>query len=84
MTYDIVFTQSAGKDFDKLDGETKKRVSSALDRIRIQPDRYITRLVAEPGYRLRVGDYRVILDLENDKLIILVITIRHRRNAYDR
>jgi mRNA interferase RelE/StbE len=35
-----------------------------------------------PGYRFRVGDYRVIFDMERDKLVILVLQIGHRKNIY--
>ena len=36
----------------------------------------------ETAYKLRIGDYRVIIDLEKDKLIVLIIKIGHRKNVY--
>jgi len=42
----------------------------------------VTKLVGDPGYRLRVGDYRVILDIDEGNLIILVIKIAHRKKIY--
>jgi len=42
----------------------------------------VTKLVGDSGYRLRVGDYRVILDIDEGNLIILVIKIGHRKKIY--
>jgi len=53
-----------------------------LERIRTNPWRYVKKLVDDPGYRLRVGDYRVILDIDGRRLLILVIKIGHRKNVY--
>ncbi|MFZ2455564.1 MAG: type II toxin-antitoxin system RelE/ParE family toxin [Candidatus Altiarchaeia archaeon] len=83
MTYEILFTRSAEKDLKKLDKETQKRIISALERIRITPDRYVRKIVGETCYRLRVGDYRIIMDIEQGKLVILVLKVGHRKNVYD-
>ncbi|MEK6868352.1 MAG: type II toxin-antitoxin system RelE/ParE family toxin [Nanoarchaeota archaeon] len=48
----------------------------------MRPESYVEKLVGIPGYKFRVGDYRVILDLENDRLLILVIKVGHRKNVY--
>ncbi|MCZ7372487.1 MAG: type II toxin-antitoxin system RelE/ParE family toxin [Candidatus Methanoperedens sp.] len=40
--------------------------------------------MGDPGYKLRVGDYRVIMDIDNKNLIILVLKAGHRRNIYDK
>ena len=44
----------------------------------------IKKLVGQPLYRLRVGDYRVIFDVQKEKLIILILTVGHRSKIYDR
>lgn len=62
----------------------QERIISALERIRIRPETYITKLVGDPGYKLRVGDYRVIMDIDKDNLLILVIKVGHRRNIYEK
>jgi mRNA interferase RelE/StbE len=43
----------------------------------------VTKLVGDPGYKLRVGDYRVIIDIDNKKLTILVLKAGHRKNIYN-
>ncbi|MCL6014258.1 MAG: type II toxin-antitoxin system RelE/ParE family toxin [Candidatus Thermoplasmatota archaeon] len=83
MTYHVIFSDLALKQLRKLDRETGQRIISTLERIRIRPDAYVKKLVGDEGYRLRVGNYRVILDLDKEKLIILVLTIGQRRNVYD-
>ncbi|MGP6208049.1 type II toxin-antitoxin system RelE family toxin [Cuniculiplasma sp. SKW3] len=83
MTYQVIFSDLALKQLKKLDGQIRQRIISTLERIRIRPDKYVKKLVGDEGYRLRVGNYRVILDIDQEKLIILVLRIGHRRSVYD-
>ena len=82
MSYEITFTDTSRKQFIKLEKDVQERIITALERIRIRPESYVKKLVGDPGYRLRVGDYRVILDIQKSELIILVIKIGHRKNIY--
>jgi mRNA interferase RelE/StbE len=82
MSYEIIFTDTSRKQFKKLEKDIRERIIKALERIRIRPDIHVKKLVGDPGYRLRVGEYRVIIDIYKDKLIILVIKIAHRKNIY--
>ena len=79
----MIFSDLGLKQLRKLDREVGQRIISTLERIRIRPDAYVKKLVGDEGYRLRVGNYRVILDLDREKLIILVLRIGHRRNVCD-
>jgi len=82
MTYEIIFSDNALKQLKKLDRNVQERIVSTLERIRIRPQSYVTKLVGDPAYRLRVRDYRIILDIENDKLVVLVLKIGHRKKRY--
>ena len=84
MSYEIIFTDTSRKQFKKLEKDIQERIVKSLERIRIRPESHVKKLVGDPGYRLRVGEYRVIIDIEKDKLIILVIKIGHRKNIYDK
>jgi mRNA interferase RelE/StbE len=84
MSYKITFTDTSRKQFRKLEKDVQERIIKALERIRIRPENFVKKLVGDPGYRLRVGDYRVILDIQKSELIILVIKIGHRKNIYDK
>lgn len=82
MMYNIIFTDISKKQLKKLERPIQLRILKVLERIRIRPEKYITKLIGDLGYKLRVGDYRIILDIEKDKLIILILKIGHRRNIY--
>ena len=80
----ILFTKNSKKDIKKLDKKVRKSIYGALERIRVRPQKFVKKLVDMPYYRLRVGDYRVILDIDKGDLIILVIKIAHRKVVYKR
>ena len=80
--YNLIYSKSASKQIKKFDKELRSRLLSALERIRIRPSPYVKKLVGNPYFSFRVGDYRVILDIKEDKLIILVIEVGYRRIIY--
>ncbi|MEK6935557.1 MAG: type II toxin-antitoxin system RelE/ParE family toxin [Nanoarchaeota archaeon] len=80
--YEIIVSDNAKEQLKKLSQEIKNRIGNVLERIRIRPFYFVKRLVGSPYYRLRVGDYRVILDIQNERLIIFVIEVGHRKNIY--
>ncbi len=83
MTYQIFFTDKASKQLKKLQKTDQERIIKSLERIRIRPETHVTKLVGDPGYKLRVGEYRVLLDIKKEKLIILVLLVGHRKNIYE-
>ena len=82
MTYEIIFSDKAFQQLKKLDRPVQERIIATLERIRIRPETHVTRLVGDPGYRLRVGVYRVSLDIDKGRLIILVLKVGHRKRIY--
>jgi mRNA interferase RelE/StbE len=80
--YEIIFSEKAENQLKKLEKNIQERILATLERIRIRPEVFVSKLVDDPGYKLRIGDYRVILDLDKSKLIILVIKVGHRKNIY--
>ena len=40
--------------------------------------------MGRPGFRIRVGDYRILYTVENDVLLVVVVTLGHRRDEYER
>ncbi len=82
--YELVYSSLAVHQLEKLDEHMQERILLALERLRIRPmSSNVKRLVGMEGYRFRVGDYRVIFDIEQEKLRILVLQIGHRKNIYD-
>ena len=82
--YEIIFSNKAKKQLFKLEKSIQRRIIAALERMRIRPEAYITKLLGDPGYKLRIGDYRVIMDIDNNSLLILVIKVVHRKDIYKR
>jgi mRNA interferase RelE/StbE len=83
--YKILFTRSADKTLRKLPREISQRIRRRLDNIAADPYAVhldVTKLQNRPGYRLRVGDWRVIYEIERDELIILVLRIGTRGEVY--
>ena len=80
--HSIEFTKKAESQLYKLQRDVQERIIKSLERIKIRPYDYVEKLVGEPGFKFRVGDYRLILDIDNNKLIILVLKLGHRKNIY--
>ena len=82
MTFEVIWANSAIRQLRKLDRSVAKRVFNAVGRLKESPHRWLTRIVNSPYYRLRVGDYRIILDIRESELRVLVLKVGHRRSVY--
>ena len=84
MTYRLVYTRRAVKDIEKLDPSIRQRIGKSLLRYESDPIKYAEKLTdPELGsYRFRIGDYRVIFDIEGQDIVIL--RVDHRRELYKR
>ncbi|PAV14499.1 addiction module toxin RelE [Methanosarcina spelaei] len=82
MHYQIIWSEPAVNQLRKLDHQLAKRIFHKVSELKEDPFRYVTKLVGSPNYRLRVGDYRVILEIQGSCLKILVLKIGHRRDIY--
>ncbi len=80
--YFIIFDLKAKKQLEKLQELEQRRIISTLERIKIRPHHFVKRIQNTKYFRLRVGDYRVILDIQNNELVICVIELGHRKNIY--
>jgi mRNA interferase RelE/StbE len=84
VTYRLVYTYRAVKDIDALDPSVKRRIGKTLQRYEQHPLTHAEPLKqSELGsYRFRIGDYRVIFDLEGEQIVVL--RVGHRRDIYKR
>lgn len=80
--YSIEFSKKAEQQLGKLPLQIQERIINCLDKIKIRPHHFVKRIVGSPYFRARAGDYRIILDIINDKLLIYVLEIGHRKNIY--
>jgi mRNA interferase RelE/StbE len=84
VKYRLVYTHRAIRDIDALDTSVKQRIGKTLLRYGPDPLKHVEPLKqSELGsYRFRIGDYRVVFDLEGDQIVIL--RVGHRREIYRR
>jgi len=82
LVYEIQWTKIAAKQFGRLDKTVQKRIIKKLETIRDNPFFYTTRLVGFGLYKIRVGDYRIIISIEKNTLVILVLKVGHRSKIY--
>jgi mRNA interferase RelE/StbE len=82
--YEVEFVASAAKEFRSLDAEIKRRVAVAINALRENPRPRGTRKLRghKHLYRIRVGSYRVVYEIEDKVKLIRVTRIRHRREVY--
>lgn len=83
MTYSLSIKQSAAKALAKIDGENQQRIINAIDQLKTNP---VAGSVLKGEFsglrRIRVGSYRVVYEVQDEQLVILVIRIGHRREVY--
>lgn len=84
MTFEVVWSQSAIKQLKKLDRSVAKRIVDAVDKLLVDPHNVVSRIANSPYFRLRVGDYRVLVDIQRKELRVLVVKVGHRKSVYDR
>ena len=82
MPYSVVFSDRAFRELKKLDRTVQERIIGVLERVRIRPERYLVKLVGDPGYKIRAGDYRIIVDIDHENMEIQVLKVGHRRSIY--
>jgi mRNA interferase RelE/StbE len=84
LKYELVYTRRAEKDIGRLDEAAKKRIGKTLLYYREDPFRYAEKLT-DPKlgtYRFRIGDYRVVFDIEGNEIVVL--RVGHRKEIYRR
>ena len=81
--YEVFFSPSARRDYRKLPRDIVLNVNSAIDSLKSFPrPAGSKKLTNRNAYRIRVADYRIIYEIHDDTVTVLVIRIRHRREVY--
>ena len=83
-SYRIEWKNSAYKELQKLPRPTIVKVVAAISDLSNDPyPSGVKKIIgSERSYRIRVGDYRVIYEIVEDKLIIEIVRVRHRKDVY--
>lgn len=80
MTYDVVVTPAAARQLRKFDPQVRRRIQAAIELLATEPrPPAATRLVGGAGeWRVRTGDYRIVYEIEDERLLVLVLSAGHR------
>lgn len=81
--YSIEFSQTAEKQFCKLEKNIQERIVDVLERIILRPFHFVKKKQNSPYFILRIGNYRAVLDIKENIQKIFVIEVGHRKNIYD-
>ena len=83
MNFRIEILRSAQKDLAKIERTNRSRIVTAIEGLAAHPrPEGCKRLTGRPAWRIRIGTYRVIYEIHDEKLVVLVVTIGHRRDVY--
>ncbi|MPV35861.1 type II toxin-antitoxin system RelE family toxin [Georgenia subflava] len=85
MIYRIELRPAAVRALRRVDHRDRDRIRGAIALLARDPRPPGAKaLQGRPGLRVRVGSYRIIYTVEDDVLLVVVITLGHRRDVYDR
>ena len=86
MNYVVNLSPAAARQLRKFDPRTRRRLQAVIELLANEPrPPAATRLVGGAGeWRVRTGDYRVIYEIHDAELLVLVLRMAHRREIYDR
>lgn len=81
---EIEISEKANDELQDLPAETQERVREKfLEDVAAYPDRHLLKLSGREEYRVRVGDYRAVVEWDKQADVIRILKIGHRRNIYD-
>lgn len=83
MTYEVRFVRTAQKELKKLDSKEQVRMLKAIQKLSLHPKKGDVRpMVGSTAWRLRVGNYRVIYDINDQVVLVLILKVGHRKDVY--
>jgi mRNA interferase RelE/StbE len=84
--YRVVSTKPFAKALEKIPQNWQRRIISKIREVAVDPyapNNNLTKLQGRGGYRLRVGNWRVIYELEDERLVMLILNVGPRGDIYD-
>ena len=84
MNYKVEFKKSAAKALELIPKSDQKRIARRIDSLaESPPDPNTTKLKGDnPFHKVRIGDYRIVYEIQDDVLLILIVKIGHRKDIY--
>ena len=81
MDWEVVYSKRAEGFLLRLDSAASKAIFRKISSSKSNPYHFFMRMVSLPYYRMRVGDYRVIAEIQDTVRVIAVIKIGHRKKC---
>ncbi len=83
MGYEAVWTEKALKSMGELPKEIAERIAKKVKDIEPNPHPFLEKLTDIKCFKLRVGDYRCFIDIDEQKKELIILQVKHRKHAYD-
>jgi mRNA interferase RelE/StbE len=81
--YRVELRPAAVRALRQVDRQHRDRIRGAIELLALDPRPPASRpLRGRPGYRIRIGDYRILYTIEDNVLLVVVVTLGHRRDVY--
>ena len=83
--YRVEFTTAAAKEVRKLDPQLRRRILAGISDLERDPRPHGVRKLTgfDNAWRVRIGDYRVLYEVEDERVLVTVVRVAHRRDVYD-
>ena len=83
MTYQLLIKPSARKELEQLSDSILRRIDEAIVKLSNHPRPVGSKkLVGAPLYRIRIGTYRVVYEIDDNRKAVTVVTVGHRGDVY--
>jgi mRNA interferase RelE/StbE len=83
VTYAVEILRAAQKQLARIDRQDQSRIVAAIQELASEPrPAGSMKLTGRPAWRIRVGSYRVIYEVHDDRLLVLVVAVGHRGEVY--
>ena len=82
MSYKIHWSNKADKFLEKLPREISHRIAHKVDSIKDEPFRFVEHYEGASYFKLRIGDYRILLDIDSSLKLIEIRVVGHRKDVY--
>lgn len=85
MTFSVIYTIRARRDLRQLPPNDAKKCIRKISKIKDDPFSFVKKLKGlkqAPLFSLRIGEYRAIMSIEEDRLIVFILEIGHRSTIY--
>ena len=85
MTYSVSIAPAAQRQLRKFDPPVRRRIQAVIDLLALdpRPPKAIQLVGGSGEWRVRTGDYRIIYEIHDEQLLVLVLRLGHRREIYE-